>query len=192
MKAEKRNLRPYVLIGCLFWGLATGFVVYTETESAAQRQEVVQQALDAENIALQKRLEEIRRQREDERETAKFVTPSDVTTPENPVKLVEPPPEDQTITQATALDWRSIPPAGKLSLDPQMGLTARLVPPPRTEPARPQNVSSNNNRLPPTTTNNRQPAAPWTSNLPPTTTPAPPTPPPGTLNSRELDLPEIE
>lgn len=47
--SERRNIRPYILGLCFFWGVLLGFLVYINTPSFAQNQEEVlrQEAIEA-------------------------------------------------------------------------------------------------------------------------------------------------
>ena len=47
---ERKNIRPYILGLCFFWGMLLGFLVYINTPSFAQNQEKVlrQEAVEAE------------------------------------------------------------------------------------------------------------------------------------------------
>ena len=46
---HRRNLRPYILLFCFFWGLVLGFFSYLYMKTAAQRLEIIEVAEEKEN-----------------------------------------------------------------------------------------------------------------------------------------------
>jgi len=130
MVTEKRNIRPYVLGLCFFWGLVLGFVVYRTTQSTAEITEKERAEAQAQEQA---RLQKLAAERAKTNNTptvnikkvSKEVKPP-ITVPELAPQLAQ--PVDEVANAAKSHDWRSVPQIAKVSLNPAYGLTARTSP----------------------------------------------------------------
>lgn len=131
MQVEKRNLRPYVLSFCFFWGLVLGFAVYSTSQSTAEITEKEQKIAQAAEAARLKKIAEQNAKKnaaptENTKKVGADVKPP-IVVADLPAEQLKS-EEDEVRTAAQSRDWRSIPQASKVRLNPAYGLTARTSP----------------------------------------------------------------
>lgn len=148
MYSEKRDLRPYILGLCFFWGLVAGFIAYRTSESAAQ----------AHTRELEKiKIEELERVKNIKPKTVE-VAPIFRPVGEN----ITPDEKFNTLTETNNLlnnndlaqamksrDFRSIPASAPAPLRTEFGLNAKTTPrpskPEKTVNFRPTKITPKNN-----------------------------------------------
>lgn len=132
MIVEKRNARPYVLGLCFCWGLALGFIVYSTSQSTAERTELEQKAEQAKERERQRAILAARAKDRAQNVEKVPTTSKDIKPPIVVEELTAPPTveEDEVKSAAKSKDWRSIPQIAKVPMNPAYGLTARTSPPP--------------------------------------------------------------
>lgn len=121
---HKKNIRPYILIFCFFWGLVLGFASYMYMKTAAQRLEIIEVAEEKENQRKQKEYEKSKVEIE---QIDPFKKTEDVERPPEVTNVLAKPEVKLIDEKIIAPDFRQPPIIPILELEGMPGLTGLTV-----------------------------------------------------------------
>ncbi len=121
---HKKNIRPYILIFCFFWGLVLGFASYMYMKTAAQRLEIIEVAEEKEN---QRKQQEYEKSKTKIEQIDPFKKTEEVEKPPEVTNILAKPEVKLIDEKIIAPDFRKAPIVPNLELEQMPGLTGLTV-----------------------------------------------------------------